>query len=77
MIEEPVNPFAFLHSTSGWEAEDLCLAHALLDPSLGSVVVRASDVEHLRRLARACERDMPVSMPAQLEMARVGKIRAA
>ncbi|WP_292050712.1 MULTISPECIES: oxidoreductase [unclassified Brevundimonas] len=77
VVEEPLSPFAFLHTTAGWEAEDLCLAHALLDPSLGSVVVRASDVENLRRLARACERDMPVSMPAQLEMARVIASRAA
>lgn len=73
---EPTNPFAFLHQTPGWEADDLCLAHALLDPSMGSVVVRSSNVEHLRRLAQACERDMPVSLPAQLEMARVSASRA-
>ncbi|MHC3127894.1 hypothetical protein OB03_11660 [Brevundimonas sp. GN22] len=76
-IEEPLNPFAFLHTTPGWEAEDLCLAHALLDPSLTSVIVRATNVPHIRRLAMACERDMPVSMPAQLEMARVAASRAA
>lgn len=73
----PPNPFAFLHNTPGWEAEELCLAHALLDPSLCSIVVRAAQVEQLRLLAAACERDMPVSMPAQLEMARVSASRAA
>lgn len=76
-LEEPVNPFGFLHHTAGWEAEELCLAHALLDPSLTSVIVRATNLPHLRRLAMACERDMPVSMPAQLEMARVSASRAA
>lgn len=77
VADEPANPFSFLHNTQGWEAEDLCLAHALLDPSLASVVVRAERAPQLRRLAMACERDMPVSMPAQLEMARVSASRAA
>lgn len=75
--EVPSNPFLFLHTTPGWEAEDLCLANALLDPSLSGVVIRATNVERLQRLARTCERDMPVSLPAQLEMARVAAIRAA
>lgn len=75
--ETPTSPFEFLRHTPGWEAEDLCLAHALLDPSLGGVLVRPTSVAHLERLAAACERDMPVSLPAQLEMARVSAIRAA
>lgn len=77
VAEEVTNPFAFLYSTPGWEAEDLCLAHALLDPSLAGVIVHAPNVERLKRLAKACERDMPVSLPAQLEMARVTSSRAA
>jgi len=74
-IEKP-SPFEFLRRTPGWEAEDLCLAHALLDPSLGSVLARVTSIEHLERLAAACERDMPVSLPAQLEMARVSNVSA-
>lgn len=75
---EPVHsPFDFLKTTAGWEAEDLCLAHALLDPGLGGILVHATDSERLERLAQACERDMPVSLPAQLEMARVSATRAA
>lgn len=65
------SPYEFLKQIPGWEAEDLCLAHALLDPSLGGVLVKATSIAHLERLATACERDMPVSLPAQLEMARV------
>lgn len=71
------SPFEFLKSTPGWEAEDLCLAHALLDPGLGGILVHATIPERLERLAQACERDMPVSLPAQLEMARVSANRAA
>lgn len=76
-VEIPTSPFDFLDNIPGWEAEDICLAHALLDTSLAGVLVHASSIDRLERLASACERDMPVSMPAQLEMARVGKIRAA
>ncbi|WP_312126408.1 oxidoreductase [Brevundimonas sp.] len=65
------SPYEFLKHIPGWEAEDLCLAHALLDLSLGGVLVKPTSAEHLERLATACERDMPVSLPAQLEMARV------
>ena len=75
--EIPTSPFDFLENIPGWEAEDICLAHALLDTSLAGVLIHASSIDRLERLAAACERDMPVSMPAQLEMARVGKIRAA
>ena len=77
VLQEVSNPYEFLYATSGWEAEDLCLAHALLDPGLAGVVVRASTQERLQRLSKTCERDMPVSMPAQLEMARVAALRAA
>ena len=77
VVEEPSNPFFFLHRTDGWEAEELCLAHALLNPSLATVIVRTTQVERLQRLAKTCERDMPVSLPAQLEMARVAATRAA
>lgn len=76
-VKEPANPFHFLNTTAGWQAEELCLAHALLNPALASVVVRCTDTPRLQGLAKASERDMPVSLPAQLEMARVAATRAA
>jgi len=74
-VEKPTSPFDFLDNIPGWEAEDICLAHALLDTGLTGILVHATAIDRLERLAAACERDMPVSMPAQLEMARVGKSR--
>lgn len=62
--------FAFLHRTSGWTAEEICLAHVLTDPSVSSVIVDAHDAERLEALARIPERDMPPGLPAQIEMAR-------
>lgn len=76
-VAAPTSPFDFLENIPGWEAEDICLAHALLDTGLTSILIHATSIDRLERLSAACERDMPVSMPAQLEMARVGKIGAA
>lgn len=69
--------FAFLHHTHGWTAEEICLAAALTDPSLSSVLVRALDAERLNALALVSERDMPPGLPAQIEMARVSAGAAA
>ncbi len=64
--------FAFLHQTPHWDAEAICLAHAMTDPSISSVVIRVSDAERLNALAAIPERDMPPGLAAQIEMARVG-----
>jgi len=63
--------FAFLHHTRNWSAEAICLAHALTDPSLTSVIVGAGDAERLAELAATPEREMPPGLAAQIEMARL------
>jgi aryl-alcohol dehydrogenase-like predicted oxidoreductase len=66
-----VGTFAFLHRTPNWTAEAICLAHAMTDPNVASVLVRATDPERLAVLAAVPERDMPPGLSAQIEMARV------
>lgn len=63
--------FAFLHRTPYWTAEEICLAHAMTDPAISSVLVTARDAERLNALASVPERDMPPGLSAQIEMARV------
>lgn len=63
--------FAFLHRTPYWKAEEICLAHAMTDPSISSVLIRAHDADRLNELAAVPERDMPPGLSAQIEMARV------
>lgn len=63
--------FAFLHRTPYWTAEEICLAHAMTDPAISSVLVTARDAERLNALASVPERDMPPGLAAQIEMARV------
>ncbi len=63
--------FAFLHETPNWSAEAICLAHAMTNPSICSVIIRTADVERLNALAAIPERDMPPGLAAQIEMARV------
>ena len=63
--------FAFLHRTPNWTAEAICLAHAMTDPTVASVLVRAETHERLAILAAVPERDMPPGLSAQIEMARV------
>ncbi len=64
--------FAFLHQTPNWDAESICLAHAMNDTTVASVIVHARDAERLNYLAAVPERDMPPGLSAQIEMARVG-----
>lgn len=63
--------FAFLHQTPNWDAESICLAHVMTDPSASSVLVHARDAKRLNALAAIPERDMPPGLSAQIEMARV------
>ncbi|GAD59389.1 aldo/keto reductase [Brevundimonas sp. BAL450] len=63
--------FAFLHRTHGWSAEHICLAFALTDPSVATVMVDASHSERIEALAAVPERDLPPGLAAQIEMARV------
>jgi len=63
--------FAFLHRTPHWTAEEICLAHAMTDPAISSVLINARDAERLNALSAVPERDMPPGLSAQIEMARV------
>lgn len=69
--------FAFLHSTNNWPAEAICLAYALTDPAVSSVLINASDIERLNMLSMVPDRDMPPGLAAQIEMARVAGAKAA
>lgn len=63
--------FAFLHRTPGWTGEAICLAYALADPAVASVLIRPKDRAHLEDLVGVPERDLPAGLSAQIEMARV------
>ncbi len=63
-------PYAFLHATSGWTAEEICLAYALTEPSLASVQIEPEDIVHMQTLAEVAERELPAGLPAQIEMSR-------
>lgn len=65
-----VGTYAFLGSTHGWSAEQICLAYALSEPSLASVQLPLTDREQLAQLAAVTERDLPAAVSAQIEMAR-------
>jgi aryl-alcohol dehydrogenase-like predicted oxidoreductase len=67
-----VGTYAFLHTTSGWKAEELCLAYALTEPSLATLQIDMSQLGLLESLAAVPERDAPTSLGAQVEMARFG-----
>jgi aryl-alcohol dehydrogenase-like predicted oxidoreductase len=69
--------FSFLHQTANWPAEAICLAYALTDPAVSSVLIEASDVERLNILAQVPDRDMPPGLAAQIEMARIAGTKAA
>jgi aryl-alcohol dehydrogenase-like predicted oxidoreductase len=62
--------YAFLTATRGWSAEQLCLAYALTEPAVASVLVQVDDREHLTELAATTDRDLPPTVSAQIEMAR-------
>lgn len=62
--------YAFLESTPGWRADEICLAYALTEPCVASVQVRPNGVAELERLAAVVDRDMPPGLAAQIEMAR-------
>lgn len=68
---QEADPYGFLGATPGWTVEEICLAFALTEPSLATVQVVAEDVERIRSLATAADRDLPAGLAAQIEMARI------
>lgn len=72
----PPDTFGFLNRTPNWTAEEICLAYAMMEPSVSSVLVHAVDDERLNTLALVPDRDLPPGLAAQIEMARVGTAAA-
>ncbi len=62
--------YAFLHETSNWTAEELCLAYLLTEPTFASIQVQGLRPEAIARLAAVTDRDLPTGVAAQIEMAR-------
>jgi aryl-alcohol dehydrogenase-like predicted oxidoreductase len=60
---------AFLMSTPGWTAEQICFAHALTEPAITTVQMPVKNVEHLVSLADVPVRNLPSQISAQIEMA--------
>jgi aryl-alcohol dehydrogenase-like predicted oxidoreductase len=69
--------YAFLHETSNWTPEELCLACTLMEPSVSTVLIRAREIERLEALAAVPDRDLPPGTAAKIEMARFGVEPAA
>lgn len=72
-----VGTYAFLHTTSGWTPEALCVAYALTEPALATLQVDMSLAGQIEDLASVPERDPPTGLGAQVEMARFGSEPAA
>ncbi|MBX3477149.1 MAG: aldo/keto reductase [Brevundimonas sp.] len=63
--------FAFVHQTPNWDAESICLAYALTEPAVSSILISADAPGRIETLAAVTERDMPPGLAAQIEMARI------
>jgi len=72
-----VGGYDFLRNTPGWNAQQICLAYALTEPSLASVQVTANSPAEIEALAAITERDLPTGCAAQIEMARFSAQEAA
>jgi aryl-alcohol dehydrogenase-like predicted oxidoreductase len=66
--------YAFLDQTRNWTAEEICLAHALTEPSLASVQISAERVDRIEALAAIPDKEMPSGVSAQIEMARFSNV---
>lgn len=62
--------YAFLHTTSSWTAEELCLGYLMTEPTFATVQVEAFRAESIARIAAVTDRDLPTGVAAQIEMAR-------
>ena len=77
--KKPSNPlegagtYAFLEKTPNWTSEEICLAYALTDVKIATVMIEASSIAHLEKLAAVADRQMPAGLSAQVEMARFSK----
>lgn len=69
--------YGFLDSTRGWTGEEICLSYVLTEPSLATIGLEPSSIEHLGKLAEVPEREMPPGLAAQIEMARFAPLPPA
>lgn len=65
-------PYAFLHQTPNWAADELCLGFALTEPAFSTVQISTGRVGDLERLSAVPDKDLPAAVAAQIEMARFG-----
>ena len=72
-ILEGAGTYAFLDRTPNWTSEQICLAYALTDVKIATVLVEPTSIEHLVMLAGVADREMPAGLSAQVEMARFSK----
>ena len=76
LFGKPVDPlagagtYAFLHETSNWTAEELCLAYLFTEPTFATIQIQGFRPEAIARLAAVTDRDLPTGVAAQIEMAR-------
>lgn len=68
-----VGAYRFLDDTPSWEAEEICLAYALTEPSLCTVQIGPASLAHLEAFGQVPDRELPPNVPAQIEMARFSK----
>jgi len=66
--------YGFLEGSKDWTSEELCLAYALTEPSLATVLIKPESIDHLERLAAVPERELPSGVAAQIEMARFSSL---
>lgn len=62
--------YAFLSTTHGWTAEQICLAYTLTEPAVATVQVPIASRKHLATLSAVTDKDLPSAVSAQIEMAR-------
>jgi aryl-alcohol dehydrogenase-like predicted oxidoreductase len=72
-----VGSYAFLKTTPGWTAEQLCIGYALTEPAVATVQVEVIGRQHLAGLTDVTDRGLPSAVSAQIEMARFSAEREA
>jgi hypothetical protein len=68
--------YAFLATTHGWTAEQICLSYTLTEPAVATVQMPIASRKHLATLAAVTDKDLPSAVSAQIEMARFSEEEA-
>ena len=67
-------PYLFLDRLREWDADQICLAYALTEPSLCTIQLSTGEAETITRLAGVVDRELPAGVPAQIELARMADL---